>query len=454
MKKIIITAGGTSEKIDNVRKITNSSSGKLGMTIANHLLEEKDDIMIYYVCSKNSLRPTDKRVQVIEIDGTIDLKNTIERLLTKEHIDYFVHSMAVSDYTTDYVTTIDRIKESVKNNNDIDEAFNNVEVIGGSKISSYEDDLVIVLKPTPKIISIIKKLSPSTYLVGFKLLDGVSNEELIEVAKKLRNKNNCDLVVANDLSNIRNGNHIGYIINKDNEIEEAHGKDDIAKKLVSKMFNDEMNYIQNLDTDIDSLYSELLNNKKQFLFVSYKGMKYILTKEKSIIPIKDKKIFLNSIKNDIYYKSIIKEDNVIINKNDLDLYWQYIKKFKDELTAKKYNNYYFGSVAIKTKNGFITTIRGKQDLKDYTLVENVDHDNHIINVINTKATLNAPLLDYLFKNKKVKAIVHLHEFYDKLPFYEYAFPGTVKDSIRKNTTSFNIMHHGVVYLFDRNGNVL
>ena len=79
----------------------------------------------------------------------------------------------------------------------------NIEVIGGNKISSYEDNLVIVLKPTPKIISIIKNLSPSTYLVGFKLLDGVSKEELIEVAKRLQNKNNCDLVVANDLSNIR-----------------------------------------------------------------------------------------------------------------------------------------------------------------------------------------------------------------------------------------------------------
>ena len=49
MKKIIITSGGTSEKIDNVRKITNSSSGKLGMLIANHLLEENDDIFIYYI---------------------------------------------------------------------------------------------------------------------------------------------------------------------------------------------------------------------------------------------------------------------------------------------------------------------------------------------------------------------------------------------------------------------
>lgn len=237
MKKIVITAGGTSEKIDNVRKITNSSSGKLGMTIANHLLKENDDLIIYYVCSKNSLRPLDKRIKVFEIDDTISLKNKIENLLLNEKIDYFIHSMAVSDYMTDYVTTIERIKKSIKNTNNLEEAFSNIEIINGNKISSYEDNLVIVLKQTPKIISIIKDLSPQTYLVGFKLLDGVSKEELISVAKKLRDKNKCDLVVANDLATIRNGEHIAYIIDKNNEIEESHGKDDIAKKLVRRMKN-------------------------------------------------------------------------------------------------------------------------------------------------------------------------------------------------------------------------
>lgn len=235
MRKIIITSGGTSEKIDNVRKITNSSSGKLGMTIANHLLQKNSDILIYYVCSKSSLKPTDDRVKVIEIEGTIELKNTIEGLLLSEHIDYFIHSMAVSDYMTDYVTTIERIKEGIKKTDNLDQAFENIGVISGNKISSYENNLVIVLKPTPKIISIIKNLSPSTYLVGFKLLDGVSKEELIEVAKELKNKNKCDLVVANDLETIRNGEHIGYIIDKNNTIEEAHGKEDIAKKLVRRM---------------------------------------------------------------------------------------------------------------------------------------------------------------------------------------------------------------------------
>ena len=235
MKKIIITAGGTSERIDNVRKITNSSSGKLGMAIADHLLKENDDLLIYYVCSKSSLKPSDERVKIIEIDGTMSLKNEVENLLLNEKIDYFIHSMAVSDYMTDYVTTIERIKTSVRNSKDLNEAFSNIEIINGSKISSYEDNLVIVLKPTPKIISIIKDLSPSTYLVGFKLLDGVPKEELIEVAKKLRDKNRCDLVVANDLSNIRNGKHIGYIIDKDDEIEESRGKDEIAKSLVRRI---------------------------------------------------------------------------------------------------------------------------------------------------------------------------------------------------------------------------
>ena len=173
MKKYVITSGGISEKIDNVRKITNSSSGKLGMTIANHLLESKSDIRIYYVCSKHALRPSNKSVKIIEVVGTLDLKDKVESLLRNEKIDYFIHTMAVADYMVDYVTTVDKMKKSFLNNSDM-------EVIKDTKISSYENNLVLVLKPTPKIISLIKKESPLTYLVGFKLLDGVSKKELIE----------------------------------------------------------------------------------------------------------------------------------------------------------------------------------------------------------------------------------------------------------------------------------
>ena len=231
MKKYVITSGGISEKIDNVRKITNSSSGKLGMTIANHLLESKSDITIYYVCSKNALRPNNTRVKIIEVEGTLDLKDKVESLLRNEKIDYFIHTMAVADYMVDYVTTVDKMKKSFLNNSDM-------EVIKDTKISSYENNLVLVLKPTPKIISLIKKESPLTYLVGFKLLDGVSKKELIEVATRLRDKNKCNLVVANDLEDIRNKEHKAYIIDKEDKVVEASDKEDIAKKLVRMMDNE------------------------------------------------------------------------------------------------------------------------------------------------------------------------------------------------------------------------
>lgn len=73
-------------------------------------------------------------------------------------------------------------------------------------------------KSTPKIISTIKELSPKTFLVGFKLLDNVSNELLIDTAMNMKEKNNCNLVVANDLYNIRHGNHKTFIINNKEDI--------------------------------------------------------------------------------------------------------------------------------------------------------------------------------------------------------------------------------------------
>lgn len=241
--KIIITAGGTSEKIDNVRKITNSSSGKLGCTIANKLIEKEEKIeRIYYICSKNSYKPTHEKIEIIEIFDTNDLKNKTEELLTKEDINYFIHSMAVSDYTVDYVTNARKLSDNINHNREkdvYDVIIHNKDNITGNKISSYEDDLIIKLKRTPKIISLIKDLSPNTYLVGFKLLDGVTEEELIQVATNLKNKNKCDLVVANDLSNIRNGNHKAFIIKGENDYINALGKEDIAEKLISEMFQND-----------------------------------------------------------------------------------------------------------------------------------------------------------------------------------------------------------------------
>lgn len=239
-KNIIITSGGTSEAIDNVRKITNSSSGKLGMIIANELLKEDNINTLYYLCSKTAFKPIHEKVKITEITGTMDLKEKVEDLLTNNRIDCFIHSMAVSDYMVDYVSTASLLAQAIeenKDNNLITTIKENKNTIQANKISSYEDNLLIMLKPTPKIISLIKMISPKTYLVGFKLLDQVSEEELIEVATNLKNKNHCDLVVANDLNTIRMGNHKAFIIGE-NKHEVASGKEEIARKLVKRIHTD------------------------------------------------------------------------------------------------------------------------------------------------------------------------------------------------------------------------
>ena len=234
---IVITAGGLSEYIDNVRKITNSSTGKLGLVIANTFLSNDNIDLIYYVCPKSALKPNNDKVKIIEVNGANNTKDAIEEILKNNKIDIFIHSMAVSDYTINYVTNMNYLNESLNNTNNktIKDVFNNAKKYNEAKISSNEDNLILVLKPTPKIISIIKNISPKTILVGFKLLDNVDELKLIKVAKELRDKNKCDYVIANDLANIRQGNHKAFIIDKNDNITISYGKEEIAKQLVKKL---------------------------------------------------------------------------------------------------------------------------------------------------------------------------------------------------------------------------
>lgn len=236
--KIIITAGGTSEYIDKVRKITNSSSGKLGSIIANNILISNLFTDIYYIHTPNSFLPnttisSTTQIHNIEIINTNDLKIAVETLLKTEKIDWFIHSMAVSDYYVDFVTTASLLEEDLKDNNITNIIKDPINKLDNSdKLSSNEDNLVLVLKQTPKIISLIKKLSPNTHLVGFKLLENITEDYLISIATKLMEKNNCDYVVANDLKNIKQGQHKAILIDNYQNKTYLNTKEEIAQELI------------------------------------------------------------------------------------------------------------------------------------------------------------------------------------------------------------------------------
>lgn len=252
---ILITAGGTTEKIDNVRIITNNSTGKLGAAIADALAGRAcfEVNKIYYVCGLNSVTPQSDKAHIIRVSSVNDLMRVLKNLLTTEKIDAVIHSMAVSDYTVDFLTTKSMLASSISSivyqqqqvgNTDpkvlchqiLESAFSNIDtLISDSKVSSDIDDMVIVMRKTPKVIGLIKELQPTTLLVGFKLLSNVSHEVLIDTAYNLLLKNKCDLVLANDLAEITGDNHIGYLVAADKSYETFETKAGIAEGIVTRL---------------------------------------------------------------------------------------------------------------------------------------------------------------------------------------------------------------------------
>lgn len=226
VRNIIITAGGTSEKIDEVRVISNFSSGRLGLAVADAFLESQSAGVgkIYYLCDRNTIVPSDKRIEVVRVMGVQGLLEALKDLLTTEKIDAVIHAMAVSDYTVKMVTTLGAVRAGEENNPE--------KQLTDGKISSEIEDPVIILEKTPKAIGEIKKLQPSTVLVGFKLLTDVPVDVLIQTGYGLLQKNGCDMVLANDLTEITGEKHVGYLIEKNGKYERLTTKKEIAEAIV------------------------------------------------------------------------------------------------------------------------------------------------------------------------------------------------------------------------------
>ena len=221
--KLLITSGGTSEKIDQVRSITNHSTGKLGALIAESFLTQGDQVTL--VTTQNAVKPAAHPTLTIQIiDNVQDLLATMQPLV-KTH-DVLIHSMAVSDYTPIYMAGFDQIIAS----QDLTEFLNKTNVQG--KISSQDDYQVLFLKQTPKIISQVKKWNPNIRLIGFKLLVDVSKEKLLAVARASLVKNQAEIIVANDLDHISNHQHHAYLVKQDSVIE-AITKEEIAQLLLT-----------------------------------------------------------------------------------------------------------------------------------------------------------------------------------------------------------------------------
>lgn len=244
---ILVTAGGTSERIDDVRKISNMATGRLGSLIADRFLEN-EEALVTYLCSQNAARPRNPRARILPVSDVRSLQAAVENEMRRNPYDAVIHSMAVSDYTVKYSVSseslaaqlAESVRDADRDGKNLTERIHSVllSCCGGpqtGKISSDIGHLFLCLERTPKIIGLFKALQPKTVLVGFKLLANVKESELLRAAKNLMARNGCDFVLANDRKNMDETRHEAMLVGTDHSAIRLHTRQEIADAIQNRV---------------------------------------------------------------------------------------------------------------------------------------------------------------------------------------------------------------------------
>ena len=164
-KKIVVTAGPTRVWIDDIRFISNPSTGKMGIEIALEAASQGGDVTL--ILGPTSLEVNNPKINVLEIETPNDIISEIDKI---KKIDLFISAAAISDYKPEKTT---------------------------GKIRSGKDKLIINLEPTPKIIDYVKKKFPKSKIVGFKAETGISERELVKKVQESLKQHGIEMVVGN-----------------------------------------------------------------------------------------------------------------------------------------------------------------------------------------------------------------------------------------------------------------
>lgn len=192
-KRILITAGGTRERIDSVRYIGNMSSGRTAARLADELSTAGHSVT--WLGARDAVQPGSVN-RMESYYSYADLEAQLRLLLGSGEYDVVIHAAAVSDFS---VASIEPAEPGTV-------------AASGGKLSS-EAGLVVHLKPNPKLLDGLKSWSgnPQLRVIGFKLTDTDDEHQRIKAIKKQFDRSGVDAVVHNDLSEISQTAHPFYL---------------------------------------------------------------------------------------------------------------------------------------------------------------------------------------------------------------------------------------------------
>lgn len=165
-KTVLITAGPTYENLDPVRFIGNSSSGKMGLAIANAFANEGAQVKL--VLGPVKLDIQNKNIELFHVRSANQMFEATEKWFDKS--DFVIFAAAVADYRPEEMA-LNKIKKS--DNEFTIKLVKNIDIAGTLGVRKRENQI----------------------LVGFAL---ETNNEFENAAKKLEKKN-LDFIVLNSL---------------------------------------------------------------------------------------------------------------------------------------------------------------------------------------------------------------------------------------------------------------
>jgi phosphopantothenoylcysteine decarboxylase / phosphopantothenate---cysteine ligase len=168
-RKFVITAGPTRAWIDSVRFLTNPSTGKMGIALAEEVCSRGADVDLIIGPTKED---TPSLANVVSIETPQEMLDVVMESLSTENANVFISAAAVLDY----------------------QPSQKVE----GKLKSEKEERQIDLVATPKIIEKVRKAHGNLFIVGFKVEVGLEDEKLEESAREKIESGVCNLMVAND----------------------------------------------------------------------------------------------------------------------------------------------------------------------------------------------------------------------------------------------------------------